>query len=76
MITMVVPANTSLIAGSAVKLNIKKVKEGVNCSTEDEIVDTDAAGLYIVAAVCHAFDQQKAYSSVFLVRDLPFRTEN
>ena len=76
MITMVVPANTSLIAGSAVKLNIKKVKEGVNCSTEDEIIDTDAAGLYIVAAVCHAFDQQKAYSSVFLVRDLPFRKKN
>ena len=76
MITMVVPANTSLIAGSTVKLNIKKVKEGVNCSTEDEIIDTDAAGLYIVAAVCHAFDRQKAYSSVFLVRDQKRKEEN
>jgi len=76
MVTMVVPANTSLIAGSAVKLNIQKVKEGVNCSMEDEIVNADAAGLYIVAAVCHAFDQQKAYTSALLVRDLPFRTKN
>jgi hypothetical protein len=69
MVNMSVPCNTSIIAGSSVKLDIKRRDEGPECSFEDSIVRSDDAGLYIVAAVCHAFDRQRAYSSVFLVRD-------
>lgn len=69
MISMSIPCNTSLIAGSSVKLDIKRKEEGTECSFEDGIIDSDDAGLYIVAAVCHAFDMQRAYSSVLLVRD-------
>jgi hypothetical protein len=69
MVNITVPCNTSIIAGSSVKLDIKKVNEGPECSFEDSIVRSDDAGLYIVAAVCHAFNRQRAYSSVFLVRD-------
>ena len=69
MISMSIPCNTSLIAGSSVKLDIKRKEEGTECSFEDGIIDSDDAGLYIVAAVCHAFDRKEAYSSVLLVRD-------
>lgn len=70
MVNMTVPVNTSLIAGSVVRLNILRKNEGVECSTEDNIISDDLAGSYIVAAVCHAFDRKKSYSSVMLVRDL------
>jgi len=76
MINMTVPCNTSLIAGSSVKLDVRKRQEGPECSFEDSIIKSDDAGLYIVAAVCHAFDRQKAYSSVFLVRDQKRKEEN
>ena len=69
MITISIPCNTSLIAGSSVKLDIKKNQEGSECSFEDNLVNSGDAGLYIVAAVCHAFDRKAAYSSVLLVRD-------
>lgn len=69
MVTISIPCNTSLIAGSSVKLDIKKNQEGSECSFEDNLVNSGDAGLYIVAAVCHAFDRKEAYSSVLLVRD-------
>lgn len=68
-VTMTVPVNTSLIAGAKVKLSILRKVFRQDCSYEDDLKEHDISGLYNVAAVCHAFDRSKAYSSVLLTRD-------
>ena len=67
--TMTVPLNLNLIAGTMVKVNIGKLKPNQDCNTEEEIVPSEYSGLYIIAAVCHAMDRKKGYSSLHLVRD-------
>lgn len=67
--TMVVPLNLDLVAGTIVRVNINKLQPLQECSNEEEIVPSDYSGLYIIAAVCHAMDRKKGYSSLHLVRD-------
>lgn len=66
---MTVPLNTSLVAGSCVYVNIPRTISKQDCSFEDDIVSSEYSGLYIIAAVCHAMDVKKGYSSLHLVRD-------
>lgn len=66
---MVVPLNTSLIAGSCVNVEIPRTIHKQDCSFEDEVVSSEYSGLYIIAAVCHAMDVKKGYTSLHLVRD-------
>ena len=67
--TMVVPLNLDLVAGTIVRVNINRLKPNQECNIEEEIVPSDYSGLYIIAAVCHAMDRKKGYSSLHLVRD-------
>lgn len=67
--TMVVPLNLELVAGTIVRVNINKLIPNQECNIEEEIVPSDYSGLYIIAAVCHAMDRKKGYSSLHLVRD-------
>lgn len=71
MVTINVPANTNIVAGGTLRIEILRKQQGAECNTEDNIVTTDDSGLYTVAAVCHAFSfgVPKAYSSVLLSRD-------
>lgn len=66
---MTVPLNTSLLAGTCVYVNIPRTVSQQDCSFEENIISSDYNGLYIIAAVCHAMDVKKGYSSLHLVRD-------
>lgn len=66
---MTVPLNLNLIAGTMVSVNIPRLKPQQECNTEEEIVPSEYSGLYIIAAVCHAMDRKKGYSTLHIVRD-------
>jgi hypothetical protein len=68
-VTMTVPLNFNLIAGTMVEVEILRTKPQQDCSIEESQDLSDYSGLYIIAGVCHALDRKKGYSSLHLVRD-------
>ena len=60
---MQVPLNTNLRAGDTIKCMFPKV------TSEDEDVDDEMSGLYLIKELCHHFDTEKSQTSMLLLRD-------
>ena len=60
---MQVPLNTNLRAGDTIKCMFPKV------TSEDEDVDDEMSGLYLIKELCHHFDTEKSETSMLLLRD-------
>jgi hypothetical protein len=68
-VTMVVPLNLNLLAGTMINVEVPKTVLEKECTFENDAKPSDYQGLYIIAAVCHAMDVKKGYTSLHLVRD-------
>jgi len=63
-ISMMVACNTNLSAGDVIDCRFPKI------SSEDENeIDTEASGSYIIKELCHHFEPNSSYTSLKLVRD-------
>ena len=62
-LSMKVPLNTNLRAGDTIKCMFPKV------TSEDEDVDDEMSGLYLIKELCHHFDTEKSETSMLLLRD-------
>ena len=60
---MQVPLNTNLRAGDTIKCMFPKV------ASEDEDVDDEQSGLYLIKEICHHFGNSKSETSMLLLRD-------
>ena len=60
---MQVPLNTNLRAGDTIKCMFPKV------TSEDEDVDDEQSGLYLIKEICHHFGDKKSETSMLLLRD-------
>ena len=60
---MQVPLNTNLRAGDTIKCMFPKV------TSEDEDVDDEQSGLYLIKEICHHFGDSKSETSMLLLRD-------
>ena len=60
---MQVPLNTNLRAGDTIKCMFPKV------TSENEDVDDEQSGLYLIKELCHHFDTEKSETSMLLLRD-------
>ena len=60
---MQVPLNTNLRAGDTIKCMFPKV------TSEDEDVDDEQSGLYLIKEICHHFGNSKSETSMLLLRD-------
>ncbi len=60
---MQVPLNTNLRAGDTIKCMFPKV------TSENEDVDDEMSGLYLIKELCHHFDTEKSQTSMLLLRD-------
>ncbi len=61
--TILVPANTNLVAGDPVYLEFPKV------SMDTPDIDPEQSGLYIIKEITHKFYTNKSYTSMRVVRD-------
>ena len=63
-ISMMVACNTNLSAGDVIDCRFPKI------SSEDENeIDTETSGSYIIKELCHHFEPNSSYTSLKLVRD-------
>ncbi len=60
---MQVPLNTNLRAGDTIKCMFPKV------TSQDEDIDDEMSGLYLIKELCHHFDTEKSQTSMLLLRD-------
>ncbi len=60
---MQIPLNTNLRAGDTIKCMFPKV------TSENEDVDDEQSGLYLIKELCHHFDTEKSETSMLLLRD-------
>jgi len=60
---MQVPLNTNLRAGDTIKCMFPKV------TSEDEDVDDEQSGIYLIKEICHHFGNSKSETSMLLLRD-------
>jgi len=63
-LSMIIPSNTNLKAGDVIKCLLPKISRGDNNE-----VDQDQSGLYMIKEVCHHFDTDGSYTSLKLIRD-------
>jgi hypothetical protein len=68
--TVTIPGDFSLHAGDVVFVDAKEL------STEDEEVNKDYGGIYIIADLCHYISTRETYTKLNLVRDSFGRTGN
>lgn len=62
-LTMTVPLNLSLRAGSVIKCNFLKI------SSNNKEFDRENSGLYMIKELCHHFDGTQSLTSLKLLRD-------
>ena len=63
-VSMMIPCNTNLSAGDVIDCKFPKI------SSEDENeLDTEVSGAYIIKELCHHFEPNSSYTSLKLVRD-------
>lgn len=65
VLNIIVPCNTELRAGQLIECEIPKPSSKENKNTE-----STASGKYIIASLCHKFDEnRKAFTSLSLIKD-------
>ena len=63
-VSMMIPCNTNLSAGDVIDCKFPKI------SSEDENeLDSEVSGAYIIKELCHHFEPNSSYTSLKLVRD-------
>lgn len=63
-VSMMIPCNTNLSAGDVIDCKFPKI------SSEDENeLDSEVSGTYIIKELCHHFEPNSSYTSLKLVRD-------
>lgn len=62
-ISMMIPCNTNLNAGDVIKCEFPKI------SGEENDMDMEVSGLYMIKELCHHFEPNHSYTSLKLVRD-------
>jgi len=65
VLNIIVPCNTELRAGQLIECDIPKPT-----SKENKTTESTASGKYIIASLCHKFDEnRKAFTSLSLIKD-------
>lgn len=63
-ISMMVACNTNLSAGDVIDCRFPKISSG-----DENEIDTEVSGSYIIKELCHHFEPNSSYTSLKLVRD-------
>ena len=64
-ISIVVPLNSNIEAGSIIKINVPKITNGSRIENETEQI----SGLYMVKELCHHYDPKGSWTSMMVIRD-------
>ncbi len=65
VISIIVPLNSNIEAGSIIKINVPKITSDSRIENETEQI----SGLYMVKEMCHHFDPKGSWTSMTVVRD-------
>ena len=63
-VSMMIPCNTNLNAGDVIKCEFPKIS-----SEDQDQIDSEVSGLYMIKELCHHFEPNNSYTSLKLIRD-------
>tara|TARA_B100001094_G_scaffold195009_2_gene189024 strand:+ start:2974 stop:4233 length:1260 start_codon:yes stop_codon:yes gene_type:complete len=61
-LSMTIPSNTNLEVGDLIECSFVR-------SSDEDALDTEQSGLYMIAALCHHFDTSGSYTVLNLIKD-------